>query len=67
MKNKQKALQILKERNEEFISNNCQSGTFLGKDGSLVNGICKQISAEEMLNFMSVTASLIIEAMSENK
>lgn len=63
MKNKQKALQILKERNELFLSNHCEKGTFFTDEG-VVNGVCKPISADEMLNFMNNTVTLVIEAMS---
>ena len=66
MEKKQKALQILKERNELFIAKHCQKGTFYA-DGGIVNGVCKSVSADEMLSFMDVTAALIIEVMEDTK
>lgn len=64
--NKEKAAIILEERKQLFLTTHCQTGTFLA-DGGLVNGVCKPVSAEEMLNFMSVTVALVIEAMDSKK
>lgn len=59
-----KVLQIQKERSELCIENFCTKGTYLTDGGELVRGVCRPVDVQELINFMSVTNALIIEAMS---
>ena len=56
-------LELIQKRDQEFIERFCQAGTFLSADGSEIQGVCKPIEANEMMNFMHVHDALIIDVL----
>lgn len=49
---KEKLLELLKERDLNFIELFCQKGTFMGEGGKITGGICRGVSVDEVLVFI---------------
>lgn len=60
-------MQALKERDEKFLRDFCQEGTFLSADGSKIEGVCKPLEANEVLNFMHVNDRILINLLTHHE
>lgn len=61
----EKFLEVLKARDAAFIQQFCSQGTYIGEHGETIHGMCRTITAEEMLTFMHTHDALIVEALKE--
>jgi len=59
-------LEVHKQMDEAFIKTFCQEGTFMGEDGKTIHGICRPVSADEVLTFMHRWNAVIIEVTKDN-
>lgn len=57
-------LNYIKERNEIFLKTYCDLDTYIGDDGE-IKGVCQQVPAEEVMNFMSTTIHGVIAHMKD--
>lgn len=56
-------LEHTKNRNIAFLDLFCDKGTYLDAHGQNVVGVCRTVTATEMLNFMSNQDHLLLEAL----
>lgn len=58
-----KVLDILKTRDQEFLKKFCQEGSYIGEGGKIFKGVCRPVSAEEVLQHMHAYDSLLLDVV----
>lgn len=60
-------LELHKQMDGAFIKEFCQEGTFIGEDGKTIHGVCRPVSANEVLEFMHRWNAVIAEVITTKK
>ncbi len=63
---KDKLLELFNTRDKDFISRFCQEGTYLDESGKEIKGVCRTMTAEEVLTFMHTYDAYAVEAALQN-
>jgi len=64
---KARIAELIQNRDKEFIARFCSEGAYMDEEGNIINGICRQVDAQEMLNFQHVHDALILDALNVNE
>jgi hypothetical protein len=60
-------LELHKQMDLAFIAEFCDQGTYLDGDGKTIHGVCRAVSANEVLEFMHRWNAVIAEVSKGNK
>ncbi len=60
---KGKLLELFKARDTDFIDQFCALGVYMDDTGKPIGGVCRPVSAEEMLNFMHQYDAMVTEVL----
>lgn len=54
-------LEVHKQMDAAFIKQFCDQGTYLDGDGKTIHGVCRAVSADEVLTFMHRWNAVMVE------
>lgn len=54
-------LEVHKQMDAAFIKQFCDQGTYIGDDGKTIHGVCRPVSADEVLTFMHRWNAVAVE------
>lgn len=62
-----KVLNLVQQRDKDFIARFCQQGSYMDADGKNIVGVCKPVDANEMLTFMHQYDEMLLTEIKEHK
>lgn len=58
---KEKLLELFNTRDKDFIARFCNEGTYIDEHGKEIIGVCRTMTAEEVLTFMHTYDAYVCE------